>query len=332
MTNIENIIIIWSGPAGHTAAIYAARADLKPLMFEWRLAGGIAAGWQLTTTTEVENFPGFPTGIQWPELMDNMRKQSLHNGTRIVTKTVDKVDLSVRPFKVFVGTETYETHSIIIATGATAKKLDIPGVKEYWMRGISWCAVCDGALPIFRDKVLAVIGGGDVAMEEAMHLAKFGSKVLVLIRGSKDNLKASKAMQERAFANPKIEFLEYTEAVEALGDKLLNGLKIINNQTQNISQVDIGGLFFAIGHTPNTGFLDGQVQIDETWYIITKPGTTKVVDPAHFTGKVSCGVETIPWVYAAGDVQDHIYRQAITSAGTGCMAALEAEKYLSEME
>ncbi len=329
---IENIIIIWSGPAGHTAAIYAARADLKPLMFEGRLAGGIAAGGQLTTTTEVENFPGFPTGIQWPELMDNMRKQSLHNGTRIVTKTVDKVDLSVRPFQVFVGADTYETNSIIIATGATAKKLDIPGVKEYWMKGISWCAVCDGALPIFRDKPLAVIGGGDVAMEEAMHLAKFGSKVTVLIRGSKDNLKASKAMQERAFANPKIEFMEYTEALEALGEKLLTWLKIVNNQTKVESQIEVGGLFFAIGHTPNTGFLDGQLQLDETWYILTKPGTTKVVDPAHFTGKVSCGVETIPWVFAAGDVQDHIYRQAITSAGTGCMAALEAEKYLSEME
>ena len=194
-----------------------------------------------------------------------MRKQSLHNGTRIVTKTVDKVDLSVRPFKVFVGADIYETHSIIIATGATAKKLDIPGVKEYWMRGLSGCAVCDGALPIFRDKVLAVIGGGDVAMEEAMHLAKFGSKVLIVIRGGKDKLKASKAMQERAFANPKIEFIEYTEAMEVLGNgKLISGLKIINNQTQIIYEIEVGGLFFAIGHTPNTGFLNGQIQLDET--------------------------------------------------------------------
>ncbi len=329
----ENLIIIGSGPAGHTAAIYAARANLNPLMFEWFLAGGIAAGGQLTTTTEVENFPGFPNGIQWPELMDNMRQQSLHNGTRIITKTVDKVDLSVRPFQVFVGNDMYETHSIIIATGATAKKLDIPGVKEYRMRGISWCAVCDGALPIFRNKILAVIGGGDVAMEEAMHLAKFGSKVLVLIRRAKSDLRASKAMQERAFANEKIEFLEYTEAIEVLGnEKLITGLKIRHNQTQVMSEIEVGGLFFAIGHTPNTGFLDRQIQIDETWYILTKPGTTKVVDPNKFTGKVSCGVETIPGVYAAGDVQDHIYRQAITSAGTGCMAALEAEKYLSEMK
>ncbi len=333
MSTIENVIIIGSGPAGHTAAIYAARADLKPLMFEGFLAGGIAAGGQLTTTTEVENFPGFPTGIQGPELMENMRKQSLHNGTRIETKTVDAVDLSVRPYKVMVWANTHETKSIIIATGATAKKLDAPGVKEYWMRGISGCAVCDGALPLFRNKVLAVIGGGDVAMEEAMHLAKFGSKVLVLIRRGKADLRASKAMQERAFANEKIEFVEYTEVQEVLGDgNLITGLKVINNQTQELSEIAVGGLFFAIGHTPNTAFLAGQIQLDDAGYILTKPGTTRVVDPAKYTGKVSCGVETIPGVFAAGDVQDHIYRQAITSAGTGCMAALEAEKFVSENE
>lgn len=316
MNPIENLIIIWSWPAGHTAAIYAARADLKPLMFEWFLAGGIAAGGQLTTTTEVENFPGFPTGIQGPELMENMRKQSLHNGTRIVTKTVDKVDLSVRPFKVMVWDDTYETQSLIIATGATAKKLDIPGVKEYWMRGISGCAVCDGALPIFRNKVLAVIGGGDVAMEEATHLAKFASKVLILIRRGKGDLRASRAMQERVFANEKIEFLEYSEAVEVLGNgKLISGLKIANNQTGIISEVEVWGLFFAIGHTPNTTFLDGQIALDDAHYIITTPWTTKT---------------SVEGVFAAGDVQDHIYRQAVTSAGTGCMAALEAEKFLQE--
>lgn len=319
MTNVENLIIIWSGPAGHTAAIYAARANLSPLMFEWWMAGGIAAGGQLTTTTEVENFPGFPTGVQWPELMDNMRKQSLHNGTRIVTKTVDKVDLSKSEskfFKVWVGSDVYETKAIIIATGATAKKLDIPGVKEYWMRGISGCAVCDGALPIFRDKPLVVIWGGDVAMEEAMHLAKFGSQVTVLLRGSKASMKASKAMQDRAFANPKISFMEHTEATAVRGEQLLTQVDIVNNQTQEVSTIPANGLFFAIGHTPNTGFLDGQVQIDEIWYIITEKGTTKT---------------SIEGVFAAGDVQDHIYRQAITSAGTGCMAALEAEKYVSEM-
>ncbi len=318
MSTVENVIIIGSGPAGHTAAIYAARADLKPLMFEGFLAGGIAAWGQLTTTTEVENFPGFPMWIQWPELMDNMRKQSLHNGTRIETKTVDSVDLSVRPFKVVVGGVTHETKSIIIATGATAKRLDIPWANEYWMRGISGCAVCDWALPLFRNKVLAVIGGGDVAMEEAMHLAKFGSKVLILIRRGKADLRASKAMQERVFAHEKIEFLEYTEAQEVLGDgNLINGIRVINNQTNEISDIEVGGLFFAIGHIPNTPFLGGQVQLDETWYIITKSGTTNT---------------SVEGVFAAWDVQDHIYRQAITSAGTGCMAALEAERFLSENE
>ena len=326
----ENLIIIWSGPAWHTAAIYAARANLNPLMFEGFLAGGIAAGWQLTTTTEVENFPGFPTGIMWPELMNNMREQSINNGTRIITKTVDKVDLSVRPYKVFVGNDIYQTHSIIIATGATAKKLNVPGVDKYWMRGISGCAVCDGALPIFQDKILAVIGGGDVAMEEAMYLSKFARKVLILIRGSKATMKASKAMQERAFANPKIDILEHTELLEVGGEKLVTVLKVINNETQEVTEIGAGWLFFAIGHTPNTGFLEGQVQLDEAGYILTKPGTTRVVDPAQYTGKVSCGVATLEGVYAAGDVQDHVYRQAITSAGTGCMAALDAERWLNE--
>jgi thioredoxin reductase (NADPH) len=239
-------------------------------MFEGRLAGGIAAGGQLTTTTEVENFPGFPHGIQGPELMENMRQQSLNAGTRIETKTVDRVDLSGSVFKVFVGTETYEAKSLIIATGATAKKLDIPGVKEYWMRGISGCAVCDGALPMFRNKPLIVIGGGDVALEEATHLAKFGSKVTILIRRSKSELRASKAMQARAFANEKIEFLEYSEALEVLGDgNLMTGLTIINNQTQQTSSLEANGLFFAIGHTPNTGFLEGQITLDDTGYIVT---------------------------------------------------------------
>lgn len=311
----ENLIIIWSGPAGHTAAIYAARANLAPLMFEGRLAGGIAAGGQLTTTTEVENFPWFPHGIQGPELMENMRQQSINSGTRIETKTVDRVDLSSSPFKVFVGSEIHEAKALIIATGATAKKLDIPGVKDYWMRGISGCAVCDGALPMFRNKPLIVIGGGDVALEEATHLAKFGSKVTVLIRRSKTELKASKAMQARAFANEKIEFLEYTEAVEILGNgNLMTWLTVINNQTQQTSTLEANGLFFAIGHTPNTGFLEGQVALDDTGYIITKAGTTET---------------SVAGVFAAGDVQDKKYRQAITSAGTGCMAALEAEAWLS---
>lgn len=305
------------------------------------MAGGIAAGGQLTTTTEIENFPGFPTGIDGSELMNRMREQSLHNGARILTRTVDKVDLSSRPFKIWSDNELFETQSLIIATGATAKKLDIPGVKEYWMRGISGCAVCDGALPIFRNKVLAVIGGGDVAMEEAMHLAKFGSKVLVLIRRSKSDLKASKAMQEKAFANDKIEFLEYTEAVEVLGDgKFLTQLKIINNQTQTMSEIEIGGLFFAIGHTPNTGFLDGQVSLDENGYIITygrlcdDSVSGRTILSSEQIQKFKDGKQryqtctSVSGVFAAGDVADKKYRQAITSAGTGCMAALEAEHFL----
>jgi thioredoxin reductase (NADPH) len=196
--------------------------------------------------------------------MNNMREQSINSGTTIITKTVDRVDLSAQPYKVFVGDTVYETKSIIIATGATAKKLDIPGVSDYWMKGISGCAVCDGALPIFRNKPLAVIGGGDVALEEATHLAKFGSKVYVLIRRGKGDLRASKAMQERAFANEKIEFLEYTEALEVHGEKLLTGITMINNQTQQKSSLEVSGLFFAIGHTPNTGFLEGQIKVDET--------------------------------------------------------------------
>ena len=239
MSTTRNVIIIGSGPAGHTAAIYAARANLEPLMFEGFMAGGIAAGGQLTTTTEVENYPGFPTGIQGPELMKMMREQSLHNGTEIITKTVDKVDLSVQPYKVYVGKDTYETKTIIIATGATAKKLPITGLDDYWMRGISGCAVCDGALPFFRDKRLAVVGGGDVAMEEALYLTKFASEVVVLVRKGQDDLKASKAMQERALNHEKIKFMFYTEVQEAHGDDMLTHLSIVNNQTQEVRALEV---------------------------------------------------------------------------------------------
>ena len=315
MSAVENIIIIWSGPAWHSAAVYAARAWLQPLMFEGFMAWGIAAWGQLTTTTDVENYQWFPDGIMGPELMDRMRQHSLNAGTRIETKTVDSVNLSQKPFKVVSGWETYETHSIIISTWATAKKLDVPGVEKYRMRGISGCAVCDGALPIFRDKILVVIGGGDVAMEEALYLSKFGRKVVVMMRGTKENMKASKAMQQRAFANPKIDFLEHTELLEVGGEKTVTILKVFNNQTWEETEIGAGGLFFAIGHTPNTGFLNGQVELDPQGYIITEPGS------------VATSVEG---VFAAWDVQDKIYRQAITSAGTGCMAALDAEKWLSE--
>lgn len=308
---MENLIIIGSGPAGHTAAIYSARANLKPLMFEGLFATGIAAGGQLTTTTEVENFPGY-VSISGPELMEKMRQQSEHCGARIVTETVDKVDLSKSPFKVFVGNNVYEAKSIIIATGATAKRMNIPGEGHLWQKGISACAVCDGALPFFRNKVLAVVGGGDSAVEEATYLTKFASKVLMLVR--RDVLRASKVMQERAKSNPKIEILYNTLPVEVLGDKFVTGLKIKNTIIDMESTLEVGGLFYAIGHIPNTAFLEGQLELDEVGYIKTKPGTTQT---------------SIPGVFAAGDVQDKVYRQAVTSAGTGCMAALDAERYLS---
>jgi thioredoxin reductase (NADPH) len=307
---MENIIIVGSGPAGHTAAIYAARANLKPLMFEGLFAAEVAAGGQLTTTTEVENFPGYIT-ISGPELMEKMREQSVHCGTRIITETVDRVDLSKSPFKVFVGTKTYETKTLVISTGATAKRMNLPGEDRLWQKGISACAVCDGALPFFRNKVLAVVGGGDSAVEEATYLTKFALKVLMLVR--RDELRASSVMQDRAKKHPKIEILYNSLPIEVLGDKFVTGLKVKNTKTNAESTLEVGGLFYAIGHVPNTAFLEGQIELDEAGYIKTKPGSTQ-------TNK--------PGVFAAGDVQDKIYRQAVTSAGTGCMAALDAEKYL----
>ncbi len=313
---MENLIIIWSGPAWHTAAIYAARANLNPLMFEGFMAGGVAAGGQLTTTSKVENFPGFPTGIDGLELMINMRQQSINTWTRIETKTIDKVDFSWQPLKLFSGNEVFEAKSVIIATGATAKRLGIPGEKEYRQAGISACAICDGGLPVFRNKPVIVIGWGDVAMEEAQHMTHFASKVIVLVR--RDKLRASEIMQTRAKANEKIEFMRHTEAREAIGDGTkLTWLKVINNQTQEEKTIECSGVFYAIGHTPNTDFLDGQITLDADWYIITKK------TPVHTA-------TNIEWVFAAGDVADKKYRQAITSAGTGCIAALEAQNYLQD--
>ncbi len=310
----KKVIIVGSGPAGHTAAIYAGKALLEPLMFEGFMAGGIAAGGQLTTTTVIENFPGFPTGIDGSELMMQMRQQSLNSGAQIQTLTVDSVDLSSKPFKVNVGNETYTADTLIIATGATAKRMGIKGEAEFWQKGISACAICDGGLPIFRNKKIVVIWGGDAAMEEAIHLTHFASEVVVLVR--RDALRASKAMQERALNNPKITFMRNTEAEEAHGDKLLTGVSVINNKTGEKSLIECSGLFYAIGHQPNTSFLNGQLELDEAGYILTKPGTTQT---------------SVAGVLAAGDVQDKKYRQAITSAGSGCMAALEAEKYLQEL-
>jgi len=311
---MEKLVIIGSGPAGHTAAIYAARAALSPLMYEGFMAGGVAPGGQLTTTTEVENFPGFPSGISGPELMDKMREQSVNCGTRILTETVNKVDLSKRPFTISTDNKETDAQAIIISTGATARRMGVPNEEKFWQKGISACAVCDGALPMFRDQVLAVIGGGDSAMEEATHLAKFGSKVYVVHR--RDELRASKAMQDRVLKNPKIEVVWNSILVDVDGDKLLDLVKLKDVKTGKESELQAKGLFYAVGHDPNTKFLDNQLSMDESGYLITKPGTTQT---------------SVAGVFAAGDVQDKTYRQAITSAGTGCMAALEAEKYLEEL-
>lgn len=308
----ERLIIIGSGPAGHTAAIYAARANLSPVMCEGLFAAGVAAGGQLTTTTDVENFPGY-VAISGPELMDKMRAQSLHCGTRILTETVDRVDLSKRPFIVSVGDQEYSAQALILATGATAKRMNLPGEDRLWQKGISACAVCDGALPFFRNKVLVVVGGGDSAVEEASFLTKFASKVIMLVR--RDVLRASKVMQERAKNNQKIEIRFNTNPLEVLGEKIVTGIKIEDSITKAQSTIDAGGLFYAIGHTPNTEFLSGQIELDGSGYIKVQPGTTKT---------------SVEGVFAAGDVADKVYRQAITSAGTGCMAALDAERFLSE--
>lgn len=314
-TSIEKVIIVGSGPAGHTAAIYAARAELSPLMFEGFMAGGVAAGGQLTTTTEVENYPGFPDGIGGPELMEKMREQSRHYGTRIVTDTVTRVDLGAQPYSVYTATEEYKTHTLIIATGATARRLGIPGEDQYWQRGISACAVCDGALPIYRNKPLLVIGGGDSACEEASYLSKFGSSITMLVR--RDVFRASKTMQKRVTGNPKINVMWNTVAVEAVGSNVLEGVRVRDTKTGEEQVVEANGLFYAIGHTPNTDFLEGQLDADDDGYLTTKPDST---------------VTNVPGVFACGDVKDRTYRQAVTAAGSGCMAALEAEHYLVDLE
>jgi thioredoxin reductase (NADPH) len=280
------------------------------------MAGGVAAGGQLTTTTEVENFPGFPDGLGGPELMDRMRQQSINCGTTIETETITEVDLSKRPFTVTSESgKVVEAETLILSTGATAKRLGIKGEEVFWQKGMSACAVCDGALPIFRDKVLVVVGGGDSAMEEATFLTKFASKVLLVHR--RDSFRASKSMQKRVLENTKIEVHWNSAVIEAKGENLMNSVIIQNLETKAEVEHQANGLFYAIGHTPNTAFLKGQLELDEAGYVLTKPGTTET---------------SVPGVFASGDVQDAKYRQAVTSAGTGCMAALEAEAFLTESE
>ncbi|GGB69751.1 thioredoxin-disulfide reductase [Fictibacillus barbaricus] len=303
---MEKIIILGTGPAGLTAAIYLARANMKPIVIEGDQPGG-----QLTLTTEVENFPGFVEGVMGPELMDNMRKQAERFGAEFKRGWVTSADLSKRPFTLQVdGLGKVQTESLILSTGASAKLLQIPGEKENIGRGVSTCATCDGFF--FRGKKVIIVGGGDSAMEEANFLTKFANEVVIVHR--RNELRASKIMQDRARENKKISWqLDKTPTEVLSGDKGVTGLKVKNNATGEQEVIETNGIFVAIGHKPNTGFLDGQINTDKTGYIVVTPGTTET---------------NIPGVFACGDVQDKKYRQAITAAGTGCMAALDTERYL----
>lgn len=309
----RKVIIIGSGPAGHTAGIYAARANLKPLMFEGLAAGGIPGG-QLMITNDVENFPGFPEKVAGPELMQRMRAQGVHQGVEIRTEDVNKVDFSQRPFKVWAGDDDkeYTAETVIIATGAQAKWLGLPSETALQGKGVSACAVCDGAF--FRKQPVMVIGGGDTAMEESMYLSGLCSKVTLVHR--RDEFRASKSMQERVFKNPKIEVLYNTEVDEILDVSKgeVTGVRVFNNKTKEKMVVDVTGFFVAIGHTPNTSLFKGILELHDNGYIKTKPGTAQT---------------SVDGVFAAGDVQDFVYRQAVTAAGSGCMAALEAERWIA---
>ena len=312
MSDVKNVVIVGSGPAGHTAAIYSARANLSPFMFEGYVMGGSAGG-QLTTTTDVENYPGFPDGVEGPELMQLFRKQSERFGTEMVQEDVISADFSQRPFVLKSENREVRAHSVIISTGATAKRMGVPNEEKMWSNGMSACAVCDGALPMFRNQPLMVIGGGDTAVEEATYLTKFGSVVYMVHR--RDELRASKIMQERAFKNPKLEIIWDTILEDAVGKDYLTGARLKNVKTQEVREMEVTGLFYAIGHTPNTSIFNGQLDLDGAGYIKLKPGTQET---------------NIEGVFAAGDVHDHKYRQAVTAAGTGCAASLEAERWLAE--
>lgn len=306
---IEHVecLIIGSGPAGYTAAIYAARADLKPVMYT-----GMEMGGQLTQTTDVDNFPGYPNGIMGPEMMEDFKKQAERFGTQVRFGYVSSVDFSSLPHKVIVDeVKTITADTVIIATGATAKWLGLPSEQQYNGFGVSACAVCDGFF--FKGQDVAIVGAGDTAAEEATYLAKLCKKVYMLVR--RDEFRASKAMVHRVLNTPNIEVIYHTEATEVLGNgKNVTGLKVLNNQTNTETTLDIEGFFVAIGHKPNTDIFKGWLTMDDTGYLKTIPGTSKT---------------NIEGVFACGDVQDHYYRQAVTAAGSGCMAALDAERYLA---
>ncbi len=314
MTNVSElksrhkVVIMGSGPAGLTAALYTARANLDPIVFE-----GLEAGGQLTLTTDVENFPGFPDGVMGPDLMNSMRKQAQKFGAVSVMAEISAVDFSTRPFKITSGDTVIEAYTFIISSGASARMLGLESEKGLLGYGVSTCATCDGFF--FKDKELLVVGGGDSAVEEAIFLTKFASKVSIVHR--RDELRASKILQDRAFKNDKLDFIWDSEVEEILGskDNGVTGAKLKNTKTGEITEKEAQGIFVAIGHNPNTELFKGQLEMDDVGYIITKSGSTET---------------NIPGVFAAGDVQDNTYRQAITAAGTGCMSAIDAERFLEE--
>ena len=306
MSETHEVVIVGSGPAGLTAAVYAGRANLSPIVIE-----GIGAGGQLMLTTDVENYPGFPDGILGPELMIKFREQAERFGAEFVTADADRVDLSSAPFGVWVGEHEYRSRSIIVSTGATARMLGLPNEQRLLGHGVSTCATCDGFF--FRDKEIAVVGGGDSAIEEALFLTKFATKVTVVHR--RRELRASKIMQDRAFANPKIEFAWNAVVDDVVGNGSVESLRVRDTETGVQSDLDVQGLFVAIGHDPNTALFRGQLDLDEDGYIITAPDSTRA---------------SVEGVFACGDVQDHVYKQAVTAAGSGCMAAIEAERWLGE--